>query len=240
MIEKLERICAPLDDAGEWATRVDFVESGTKLKVVDTGKPSRCNKECATAARACEQAADALDLSDVSEALYASKSLKGLVAEACGEEGDGEGKACSAPAPALPKDRPAGPKHEPMSERDASVAKMMRQLKASGMGGQMFDREQLMKSKKMMKKLGGAAGGVGGGAEEDDDEEDEEGDGEDGEWETEGGGGGGGSVGAPSALGAGAAAKVDEIASKAKETLDGGIKWLKSKVAGATDKAGEL
>jgi hypothetical protein len=238
IIEKLERICSPADDAGEWATRVDFVESGTALKVVDTGSSSRCNSECSTAARACERAfGDSADLSDVSEALYARKPSAEVAVEVCGEPGDGEGKACSERAPPpLPKDRPAGPKHEPMSERDASVAKMMRQLKASGMGGQMFDRESLMKNKKMMK---GLAGGGGGGDDEDEDDEDEE------DWETEGGAGGSkGGVGAPgvaSAVGAAAAQKVDELASKAKETLGGALGWIKGKVgAGGSAGSGEL
>jgi hypothetical protein len=228
IIEKLERICSPTDDAGEWATRVDFVESsgGRVLKVVDTGSSSRCNAECSTAARACERAfGDSADLSDVSEQLYLQRRTASSIAdEVCGEEGDGEGKACSAPAPALPKDRPAGPRHEPMSERDASVAKMMRQLKASGMGGQMFDREALMKNKKALKGL------AGGGDDEDEEEEEEE------EWETEGGGGagapGGGLGGSGSAVGAAAAQKVDEIASMAKETLGKGLGWIKGKVAG--------
>jgi len=243
IIEKLERICAPLEDAGEWATRVDFVEAGggARLKVTDTGKPSRCNSECATAARACERAVESLDLSDVSEALYRGRPVAEVAAEACGAEGDGAGRACSVAAPPVARGRKAGPKHEPMGERELSVAKMMRQLKASGMGGQMYDRESLMKNKKMMKRM--AAGGAGGGGDEDDDEDDEDEDEGEGGGGFGGGGGGGRDAGAPSAapsvkaaLGAGAA-KVDEIAAKAKDTLGGAIGWLKGKVAGGAGAA---
>jgi hypothetical protein len=236
VIDKLERICSPLDDAGEWATRVDFVESGSALRVVDTRKPARCNAECATAARACERVAEALDLSDVSEALYAGRPAKEVAREACGEEGDGGDKACSPSAPpAVPRSRAAGPAHEPMSERDLSMAKMMRSLRASGMGGQLFDRQQMARSKKMMKQMG-----MGGGEGDDDDDEEEDEEEEEGgsggagggggsadEWETEGGGGGAAGAAASSLL-----APVDELASKAKEALGGGLKWLKSKVAG--------
>ena len=70
IIDALEAMCAPEVSAGLWLTRLDIVENGDALDVVDTRKQGKCGVECATLAKACEQAAEAIDLSDLSEALY--------------------------------------------------------------------------------------------------------------------------------------------------------------------------
>lgn len=60
---------------------------------------STCNSECATIARACSQISDDLDLSDLSEALFAGKSRSALHQLVCYEQSN----ACSARTPPVPK-----------------------------------------------------------------------------------------------------------------------------------------
>jgi hypothetical protein len=67
-------------------------------------QPSRCNTECATIARACAQAADALDLSDLSEALFNGISRSKLTSQACYESSS----LCRDKPPPVPKVRALG------------------------------------------------------------------------------------------------------------------------------------
>jgi hypothetical protein len=62
-------------------------------------QPSKCNTECATVARACAEVSDALDLSDLSEALFGGKSRSKLTSEACYETTS----VCRSKPPPVPK-----------------------------------------------------------------------------------------------------------------------------------------
>ena len=63
-------MCNPDVTSGLWLTRLDMVEADGVIGVVDTGLRGKCGVECATMAKACEEAAERVDLSDLSEALY--------------------------------------------------------------------------------------------------------------------------------------------------------------------------
>lgn len=45
MIETMEKMCNPEVDEGEWITKIDLVEDGSKLKLVDVGTVS-CSRPC--------------------------------------------------------------------------------------------------------------------------------------------------------------------------------------------------
>lgn len=42
IIDKLELLCDPTKDEGDWINRIDLVENGSKLDVVDTGEVRFC------------------------------------------------------------------------------------------------------------------------------------------------------------------------------------------------------
>lgn len=140
IIENLELACNPAKPDGAWITHYDMVEDGDRIKLVDTQQASKCNTECATIARACSQVTDSLDLSDLSEALYSGKSRSALTQLACYEMSN----ACRVKPPPVPKDRAPGPAHTPMSAGEAEREAMMARMKAAGLGGQMYNREDLM------------------------------------------------------------------------------------------------
>ncbi|WIA20894.1 hypothetical protein OEZ85_005239 [Tetradesmus obliquus] len=140
IIESLELACNPAKPDGAWITHYDMVEDGDRIKLVDTQQASKCNTECATIARACSQVTDSLDLSDLSEALYSGKSRSALTQLACYEMSN----VCRVKPPTVPKDRAPGPAHTPMSADEAEREAMMARMKAAGLGGQMYNREDLM------------------------------------------------------------------------------------------------
>lgn len=154
-MDYLERSCDTARPEGKWVTHYDIVEDGDRLKLVDTGKPSRCNTECATIARACSEISDAADLSDLSEALFLGKSRSALTQLVCYEST----RVCSTKPPPVPKTRKPGPKHEPMSEEEAQREQLMASMKAAGLGGQMFSRDD----------IAAQLGGAGGFGDDDDD-----------------------------------------------------------------------
>lgn len=54
ILGKVERACDPDATAGEWISRYDLVEDGTRLLMRDQGDFGECNSECRTIAKACE------------------------------------------------------------------------------------------------------------------------------------------------------------------------------------------
>ncbi|GBF95667.1 hypothetical protein Rsub_08649 [Raphidocelis subcapitata] len=150
LIDKLEALCNAQGGDGEWLRRLDMVEEGEGIAVKDMGQLGRHTSETSTLARACAAVSEELDLSDLSEALYLGKSRAQLTQLACYDMSG----ACKAKPPPLPKDREPGPAFEPLSDEEAERERLMAKLAASGMGGQMFDRESL---KQQMEGLQGMA-----------------------------------------------------------------------------------
>jgi hypothetical protein len=64
--------CDPDTAAGEWLAKLDLVEAGKKLKVVEQPRPGKCGTECRTAARACVEALADHD-TDLAEAIFAQR-----------------------------------------------------------------------------------------------------------------------------------------------------------------------
>ncbi|KAF5831901.1 hypothetical protein DUNSADRAFT_12412 [Dunaliella salina] len=140
IIDGLEKMCDPDKEAGEWLTKIDIVEDGEQLKLVEMDEVSNCNTECRTLARACEQIMDNLDLSDMSELLYKGAKRATISNWACYEAGT----ACRNKPPPVPESRQPGPAFEPMSEDEARNKKLMRTMKEAGLSGQMYDRDSMM------------------------------------------------------------------------------------------------
>uniref|UniRef100_A0A7S0RYT4 Saposin B-type domain-containing protein n=1 Tax=Chlamydomonas leiostraca TaxID=1034604 RepID=A0A7S0RYT4_9CHLO len=142
IIDRLEKICDPDKDAGEWINMIDLQEDGDKLKVVDMGQVGACETECRTVARTCMDLSESLDLSDLSEMLYKDKKRATINNYVCYDESG----FCSKKAPAMPKSRPFGEDFKPLTEEEQRHKKMMRSMKEAGLSGTMYDRESMMAS----------------------------------------------------------------------------------------------
>jgi len=136
LLDKLETMCDYESPNGKWITEYDLVEEGVALKLDWKAKVSKCNVECATMSRACSQIIDDFDLTELSEALYAGKDKRGLRSQFCTDR-------CQKKPPPLPEDRAPGPAHVPMTEEQQKMDEMMAKMKASGLGGKLYDKDAL-------------------------------------------------------------------------------------------------
>ncbi|KAI8467721.1 MAG: hypothetical protein J3K34DRAFT_30973 [Monoraphidium minutum] len=161
IIDKLEGLCNAATPGGEWARTLDMVEKGDAIEIRDMGKVGRHTTETSTIARACADVSDGLDLSDLSEALYKGKTRAQLTQLACYEMSG----ACNKKPPAVPEDRPAGPAFAALSEGELERERMMAQMAAAGLGGQMYDRDSLKREMGDMEGLGGGGGAFGAGSD---------------------------------------------------------------------------
>ena len=69
MIELVERLSNPAKEEGEWVSKLDLVESGAVLKVVEQEEVGKCGTECKTVQRAAEQIVEYAD-TDMAERLW--------------------------------------------------------------------------------------------------------------------------------------------------------------------------
>lgn len=101
ILDRLEKMCDPDTDEGEWISRFDIQESKDKLVLKDMGVVGECNAKCRTIARACESIVESADLTDLSEALYSGSKRAELTQTLCyGSRG-----ACVKKPPAVPNVR---------------------------------------------------------------------------------------------------------------------------------------
>jgi len=142
------QMCDPEAEAGEWITRMDVVEDGSKLKLVDQGSPGKCGSECRTIARACSDILGNSD-TDLGEAMYrrAVQASGGGVSRGWLEPYlcHTVSKACAAPAPPVPATRAKGPKFEAKTQQEVEMDKLMRTMAGvPGMPGMsMYSRDDL-------------------------------------------------------------------------------------------------
>ena len=157
------QVCDPDSEPGEWITKLDMVEDGSRIKLVAQPGPGKCGVECRTVARACVDVLGDSD-TDLSEALYAKMSSSGggltrgwLEPLLC----HSLSKACAAPPPRVPATRPRGPGFEAKSAQDVEMDKLMRSMSGiPGMPGMsMYSRDD----------LAGLSEGMGEGDDDDDD-----------------------------------------------------------------------
>ncbi|XP_030530130.1 uncharacterized protein LOC115740706 [Rhodamnia argentea] len=157
VIEIAENICNLKKEEADWILKIDVVEQGDKLELVDQDTEGICNSECKTIERACQEIMGYSD-TDVAEYIYNSKpQIDSLVDFLCKDLS----RACSSMPPPLPKGRTPGEAFMPKPAKDAEMEKILRSME--GMPGapsmKMYSRDELMN-----KNFG----------EEDDDEEDED------------------------------------------------------------------
>lgn len=157
ILEDLESMCDPDSDSGEWITKIDLLEEGSQLTLKPMGIPGECGSECRTIARSCETLMEEADLVEFSQALWKasrrSMSLEQKLALSdllCKDQTN----ACKRKTPPLPKGRSPGPAFKPLTSEDLSLRNTMRGLRKAGMGGTLFNKDQIMG----MKGMGGMDG----------------------------------------------------------------------------------
>ncbi|KAF5743039.1 hypothetical protein HS088_TW09G01101 [Tripterygium wilfordii] len=162
IIEIAENVCNLKKEEADWITRIDIVEQGDKLELVEQDTEGICNSECKTIERACEEVMGYSD-TDVAEYLYTAKPQIGSLVDYLCKDLTGS---CIGKPPPLPKDRLAGEPFMPKPSKDAEMDKMLRDMQ--GMPGapnmQMYSKDDLMNMKNF---------GDDGDVDEDEDEEEE-------------------------------------------------------------------
>lgn len=148
VLDKVEKVCDVETVEGEWLLKHDLVEKGDALAMVHMGDDvyGKCNSECKTMQLACEKIVADRD-TDVAEALFTGGEAMKRAAVTqflCRDEDEPALGACLKKAPKLPKDRPKGPKFEPVDKKDIDMQRMMKTMRDAGMGGmQMYGRDDM-------------------------------------------------------------------------------------------------
>ncbi|XP_021750986.1 uncharacterized protein LOC110716647 [Chenopodium quinoa] len=162
VIEIVENVCNLKKEESDWILKIDIVEKGDQLELVDQDVEGHCNSKCKTIERACQEIVGFSD-TDIAEYIYARKpQLDSLVNYLCKDLT----KACSKRPPPVPKDRVPGEPFIPKPEKEAEMERMMRSMQGlpGAPGMKMYSREELMN----MQNLGNE------NVDEDDDEDDDE------------------------------------------------------------------
>lgn len=161
IIEISENVCNLKKQEADWILKIDIVEQGDRLELVEQDSEGQCNSECKTIERACQDVMDYSD-TDVAEYLYKIKSdLDSLKSFLCKDLT----KACSKAPPPVPKNRAPGEPFVVKSSKEAEMEKLLRSMQGmpGAPGMQMYSREDLINQK------------FGDEDADDDDDDDEEG-----------------------------------------------------------------
>ncbi|KAG5595594.1 hypothetical protein H5410_036826 [Solanum commersonii] len=145
IIEISENVCNLKKQEADWILKIDIVEQGDRLELIEQDSEGQCNSECKTIERACQDVMDYSD-TDVAEYLYKTKpdldSLKSFLCKDLTE-------VCSKAPPPVPKNRVPGEPFVAKSSKEAEMEKLMRSMQGipGAPGMQMYSREDLMNQK---------------------------------------------------------------------------------------------
>lgn len=141
LIDALERVTDPVEQEGQWISRIDLQEQGDRLVPVEMPEQGECGSECKTVRKAAEQILGDHD-TDVAEKLFKTgMSRAQLTNWMCYKLTS----ACINKAPPLPKDRAKGPEFKVMDADAASVQSTLASMKKQGLGGEVFTRDEAIK-----------------------------------------------------------------------------------------------
>ncbi|XP_073277825.1 uncharacterized protein [Primulina huaijiensis] len=142
IIEIAENVCNLKKQEADWILKIDIVEKGDKLELVEQDSEGQCNSECKTIERACQEVLGYSD-TDVAEYLYKNKPLlDSLVNYICKDLT----KACRSKLPPVPKDRIPGEPFVAKSTKEAEMERLMKSMEGipGAPGMKMYSREDLM------------------------------------------------------------------------------------------------
>lgn len=160
IIEISENVCNLKKQEADWILKIDIVEQGDKLELVEQDAEGQCNSKCKTIEHACQEVMGFSD-TDVAEYMYTHKpDIDSLFKFLCKDLT----KACNRKPPPVPKDRTPGEPFVPKSSKEAEMERLMKSMEGmpGAPGMKMYSREDLMNQ-----NFGDED------ADEDDDEEDE-------------------------------------------------------------------
>ncbi|CAD5329448.1 unnamed protein product [Arabidopsis thaliana] len=160
IIEIAENVCNLKKEEADWMLKIDIVEKGDKLVLVEQPEEGMCNSKCKTIENACQKVIGYSD-TDVAEYIYKSKpDLVSLVNHLCKDLTD----ACSKKPPPVPKDRVPGEPFVAKPSKDAEMDKILRSMQGmpGAPGMKVYSREDIEK------------GNIGNEDDDGDDDEDEE------------------------------------------------------------------
>ncbi|KAK6151912.1 hypothetical protein DH2020_014547 [Rehmannia glutinosa] len=124
IIEIAENVCNLKKQEADWILKIDIVEKGDKLELVEQESEGQCNSECKTIERACQEVLGYSD-TDAAEYLYKNKpSLDSFVNFICKDLTG----ACSSKPPPVPKDRTPGEPFVAKSEKEAEMEKLLKSM----------------------------------------------------------------------------------------------------------------
>ncbi|XP_042510073.1 uncharacterized protein LOC122085647 [Macadamia integrifolia] len=145
IIEISENVCNLKKHEADWILKIDIVESGDKLELVEQDDEGHCNSECKTIERACQEVMGYSD-TDVAEYLFKAKpQIDSLVNYLCHDLT----KACSVKPPPLPKDRIPGEPFVPKSSKEAEMEKILKSMEGmpGAPGMKMYSKEDLLNTR---------------------------------------------------------------------------------------------
>ncbi|XAR53420.1 hypothetical protein NMG60_11021965 [Bertholletia excelsa] len=143
IIELSENVCNLKKQEADWILKIDIVEQGDKLELVEQESEGQCNSKCKTIERACQEVMGYFD-TDVAEYLYKNKpQVDTLVHFLCNELT----AACATDPPPVPKDRTPGEPFVPKSSKEAEMDRLLKSMEGmpGAPGMKMYSREDLMK-----------------------------------------------------------------------------------------------
>ncbi|RWR73587.1 Saposin B [Cinnamomum micranthum f. kanehirae] len=142
IIEIAESVCNLKKEEGEWIPRIDIVEKGDALELIEQDTEGQCNSECKTIERACQEVMGFYD-TDVAEYIFKTKpQIDSLMNFLCHDLS----RACSVKSPPVPKNRLPGEPFLPKSSKDAEMEKNLRSMEGmpGAPGMKMYSRDDLM------------------------------------------------------------------------------------------------
>ncbi|KAL3535646.1 hypothetical protein ACH5RR_004107 [Cinchona calisaya] len=145
IIEISENVCNLKKQEADWILKIDIVEQGDRLELVEQDSEGQCNSECKTIERACQEVMGYSD-TDVAEYLYKNKpQVDSLVKFLCKDLTG----ACSKNPPKVPKDRTPGEPFVSKSSKEAEMDKILKSMEGmpGAPGMKMYSREDLMNMK---------------------------------------------------------------------------------------------
>mmetsp|Transcript_73995 Transcript_73995/g.145227 ORF Transcript_73995/g.145227 Transcript_73995/m.145227 type:complete len:245 (+) Transcript_73995:29-763(+) len=146
IIEIIEGISNPGTEAGEWMRRIDIFQTTVKdkefLSLIEPGGTAKCLNECSTIAKSCQDLlGEQVDIDELASVLWKNKTpvadLKKIVCSQWTSRCRPRRKALSSSYKRVDEEFIA------MSEKDIEMDRMMESMRAMGMGGSLYSRDDL-------------------------------------------------------------------------------------------------
>ncbi|KAJ0487980.1 putative saposin B type domain-containing protein [Helianthus annuus] len=148
VIEISENVCNLKKREADWMLKIDIVEKGDRLELVEQDSEGQCGSECKTIERACQEVIGYYD-TDVAEYIYKKKPMLSSLVKFLCKDLTNALKACNTKPPPVPKGREPGEVFVPKSAKEAEMEKMLKSMEGmpGAPGMKMYSREELMSGK---------------------------------------------------------------------------------------------